>query len=184
MPLRSEIAGRQPSAASRQVRSHAYDLTFSEALTSRAVGSSGLIAGPLSTVPSGAKCALAAALLFEFGKLAIGFYIGKQGLESSFGAAASLVVVLIWVYYSAQIVLMGAEFTRAHALHRGAQQGRRKETGEPPADRLAIHWRNCADALRVRQSQYGRAGLAIISQKMPRTAPNAGKPKANHQRNS
>jgi membrane protein len=61
--------------------------------------------------------ALVTAFLFEIGKLAIGLYIGKQGLESSFGAAASLVVVLIWVYYSAQIVLMGAEFTRAHAHH-------------------------------------------------------------------
>jgi membrane protein len=60
--------------------------------------------------------AVVTALLFEAGKFLIGLYIGKQGLESSFGAAASLVVVLIWVYYSAQIVLMGAEFTRAHAL--------------------------------------------------------------------
>lgn len=60
--------------------------------------------------------ALVTALLFEVGKFGIGLYIGKQGLESSFGAAASLVVVLIWVYYSAQILLMGAEFTRAHAL--------------------------------------------------------------------
>jgi len=55
-------------------------------------------------------------LLFESGKFLIGLYIGKQGLESTFGAASSLVVVLIWVYYTAQIVLMGAEFTRAHAL--------------------------------------------------------------------
>jgi membrane protein len=62
--------------------------------------------------------AVVTALLFEIGKFAIGLYIGKQGLESSFGAAASLVVVLIWVYYSAQILLMGAEFTRAHALRR------------------------------------------------------------------
>jgi membrane protein len=61
--------------------------------------------------------ALVTAFLFEIGKFAIGLYIGKQGLESSFGAAASLVVVLIWVYYSAQIMLMGAEFTRAHAHH-------------------------------------------------------------------
>jgi membrane protein len=60
--------------------------------------------------------AVVTAMLFEVGKFLIGLYIGKQGLESSFGAAASLVVVLIWVYYSAQIVLMGAEFTRAHAL--------------------------------------------------------------------
>ena len=62
--------------------------------------------------------AIVTGLLFEIGKFAIGLYIGKQGLESSFGAAASLVVVLIWVYYSAQILLMGAEFTRAHALYR------------------------------------------------------------------
>jgi membrane protein len=55
------------------------------------------------------------ALLFELGKLAIGFYIGKQGLESTFGAAASIIVVLIWVYYSSQIILMGAEVTHAFA---------------------------------------------------------------------
>jgi len=55
------------------------------------------------------------ALLFEIGKLAIGLYIGKQGLESTYGASASIVVVLIWVYYSAQILLFGAEFTRARA---------------------------------------------------------------------
>jgi membrane protein len=59
--------------------------------------------------------ALLTGLLFELGKFLIGLYIGKQGLESSFGAAASLVVVLIWVYYSAQIVLLGAEFTHAYA---------------------------------------------------------------------
>ena len=59
------------------------------------------------------------AFLFEAGKFLMGLYIGKQGLESTFGAAASLVVVLIWVYYTAQIVLMGAEFARAHALRHG-----------------------------------------------------------------
>jgi len=48
------------------------------------------------------------ALFFEIGKAAIGFYIGKQGLESTYGAAASIVVLLIWVYYTSQIVLMGA----------------------------------------------------------------------------
>jgi membrane protein len=65
---------------------------------------------------------LLTAALFEIGKLLIGFYIGKQGLESSFGAAASLVIVLIWVYYSAQLVLFGAEFTRAYAA-RGKPKG-------------------------------------------------------------
>jgi membrane protein len=61
------------------------------------------------------------ALLFELGRFVIGVYIGKQGLESTYGAAASLVVVLIWVYYSAQLVLFGAELTRVYAEHRGRQ---------------------------------------------------------------
>jgi len=52
--------------------------------------------------------AVATALLFNLGKFAIGWYIGTQGLESTYGAAASIVILLIWVYYSAQIVLFGA----------------------------------------------------------------------------
>jgi membrane protein len=63
--------------------------------------------------------AMLTAFLFEIGKFLIGLYIGKQGLESTFGAAASIVVVLIWVYYSAQIVLIGAEFTHAYAIRHG-----------------------------------------------------------------
>ena len=62
--------------------------------------------------------AVLTAFLFEIGKLLIGLYIGKQGLESTFGAAASIVIVLIWVYYSAQIVLFGAEFTKVRAKQR------------------------------------------------------------------
>lgn len=54
-------------------------------------------------------------LLFTVGKFAIGIYIGRSGIASGFGAAASLVVVLVWVYYSAQIFLLGAEFTCAYA---------------------------------------------------------------------
>jgi membrane protein len=78
--------------------------------------------------------ALLTALLFELGKFLIGLYIGKQGLESTFGAAASLVVVLIWVYFSAQIVLIGAEFTRASALRRGPAS--RPARADKPAARL------------------------------------------------
>jgi membrane protein len=74
--------------------------------------------------------AVATAALFEIGKFLIGLYIGKQGLESTYGAAASIVIVLIWVYYSAQIVLLGAEFTNVYAKQRGSlkSSGRR---GEP-----------------------------------------------------
>jgi membrane protein len=59
--------------------------------------------------------AVITALLFEIGKSLIGLYIGKQGLESTYGAASSIVVVLVWVYYSAQIVLFGAELTNVRA---------------------------------------------------------------------
>jgi membrane protein len=65
---------------------------------------------------------LATALLFNVGKVAIGWYIGTQGLESTYGAAASFVALLVWVYYSAQIVLFGGELT--HVLTRQLLQDR------------------------------------------------------------
>lgn len=61
------------------------------------------------------------ALLFTAGKLLIGLYLGKSGVASPFGAAGSIVVIVIWVYYSAQILFFGAELTRAYARHRGAK---------------------------------------------------------------
>ena len=62
--------------------------------------------------------ALVTALLITIGKLAIGVYIGKSGLASSYGAAGSVLASLLWIYYSAQIFLFGAEFTRAYSEHR------------------------------------------------------------------
>ncbi|WP_218190357.1 YihY/virulence factor BrkB family protein [Pseudomonas sp. CC6-YY-74] len=59
--------------------------------------------------------ALLAALLFTGGKVVIGAYIGRSDIASGFGAAGSLVVVLLWVYFSAQILLVGAEFTCVYA---------------------------------------------------------------------
>jgi membrane protein len=64
--------------------------------------------------------AILTAALFELGKSAIAFYIAKQGIESTYGAAASIVVVLIWIYYTLQIILMGAEVTHAFAKHQGS----------------------------------------------------------------
>jgi membrane protein len=60
------------------------------------------------------------ALLFTVGKQLIGLYIGTSSLASGFGAAGSLVVVLVWVYYSAQIFLLGAEFTWVYAHRYGS----------------------------------------------------------------
>jgi membrane protein len=66
--------------------------------------------------------ALVTALLFNIGKLAIAWYIGTQGLESTYGAPASLVILLIWVYYAAQILLFGAELTHVYAQRHGARR--------------------------------------------------------------
>src|SRR5215467_305727 len=63
------------------------------------------------------------AALFEGGKYLIGLYLGRAGIGSSFGAAGSLIVVLAWVYYSAQIFLLGAEFTWVYAHSHGSRAG-------------------------------------------------------------
>jgi membrane protein len=63
--------------------------------------------------------ALATAVLFVIGKFAIGFYIGQSDPGSAYGAAGSLAVILLWVYYASIIVLLGAEFTQVYARRKG-----------------------------------------------------------------
>ena len=70
--------------------------------------------------------AFVTAVLFEVGKWLISLYIGKSSVTSSFAAAGSLVVLLVWVYYSAQIFLLGAEFTWVYANEHGSLAGNRK----------------------------------------------------------
>jgi len=65
--------------------------------------------------------AAATALLFNIGKFLIGLYIGKSGVVSGFGAAGSLVALLLWIYYSAQVFLLGAEFTWVYAKRYGSK---------------------------------------------------------------
>ena len=71
------------------------------------------------------------ALLFEVGKLLIGLYLGKSGVTSGFGAAGSLVVLLVWVYYSAQVFLLGAEFTWVYAHSHGSKVAGLEPTPAP-----------------------------------------------------
>ena len=93
--------------------------------------------------------AVVTALLFTLGRLIIGTYIGKSGVASAFGAAGSLIVVFVWVYYSAQIFLIGAEFTWVYAKTFGSMRHLAEDevpktpaltpatdspTGEPSAD--------------------------------------------------
>src|SRR5687767_1104733 len=73
------------------------------------------------------------ALLFTIGKFLIGLYIGRSAVASSFGAAGSLVVVMVWVYYSAQIFLLGAEFTWVYAHSHGSRQGEKRPGRAPLA---------------------------------------------------
>ncbi|CAN7584337.1 YihY/virulence factor BrkB family protein [Rhizobacter sp. LjRoot28] len=76
--------------------------------------------------------AIVTSLLFSIGKLLIGIYIGRSSVTSAFGAAGSLAVLLVWVYYSAQIFLMGAEFTWVYAHSFGSRKGVTRPTGQAP----------------------------------------------------
>lgn len=79
--------------------------------------------------------------LFSLGKYAIGLYLGNSGVASSFGAAGSLIALLLWVYYSAQIFFLGAEFTRHYALWFGSLQHERLHAAE--IERLATLPETC-----------------------------------------
>jgi membrane protein len=68
---------------------------------------------------------LVTALLFTVGKFLIGYYLGKSNVASSYGAAASIITILLWIYYSSLILLFGAEFTKAYAESRGSRRGKR-----------------------------------------------------------
>jgi membrane protein len=76
--------------------------------------------------------ALLTSFLFTIGKFAIGFYLGKASVASSYGAAGSVVILLVWVYYSALILYFGAEFTHVYSMRRGS---RRNATHTPVPDR-------------------------------------------------
>jgi membrane protein len=85
--------------------------------------------------------ALATALLFTVGELLIGLYLGHTSVGSAYGAAGSLVVFVIWVYYSGQILLLGAEFTKVYA------------------SRLGSHIRPAENAVPVTDEARARQGL-------------------------
>jgi membrane protein len=79
--------------------------------------------------------ALGTAIMFTLGKFAIGLYIGNSGTASSFGAAGSLIALLLWVYYSAQIFFLGAEFARQYALQMGSLKDKHVPGAPPPGAR-------------------------------------------------
>jgi membrane protein len=75
--------------------------------------------------------ALMTSALFNIGKTFIGWYIGSSAVASSYGAAGGLIVLLLWVYYSAQIFLFGAEFTKTYANAHGSRRKRPSQLTAP-----------------------------------------------------
>ncbi|HEX4534925.1 MAG TPA: YihY/virulence factor BrkB family protein [Rhizomicrobium sp.] len=65
--------------------------------------------------------AVLTALLLQLGEYLISFYLGEAGVGARYGAAGGLIVLLTWIYYTAQIFLLGAEFTKVWSIHRGSQ---------------------------------------------------------------
>jgi membrane protein len=107
-------------------------------------------------------------VLFSLGRFLISLYIGKSGVASGFGAAGSLVIVFVWVYYSAQIFLLGAEFTWVYATSLGSMKDLPKKdeavTTAPPS-------RNTSSP----EAQPARPALPLPAT-VPRPAPTAAAP--------
>jgi membrane protein len=96
--------------------------------------------------------ALATAVLFAVGKWAIGMYLGRAAVASTYGAVGSLVVLLLWVYYSSQIFLLGAEFTQVYSRELGSNYA--------PADNAVA----LSEAQRVKEGIPHAAALEGVAQ--------------------
>ena len=115
--------------------------------------------------------ALVTSLLFTVGKFLIGLYIGKSGVASGFGAAGSLIVVFIWVYYSAQIFLLGAEFTWVYAKTLGSLRG-------PEGVAEVAHKAAGTDEIPARSEDPSAPSSAGAGPRNARPAPARGAPAA------
>ena len=96
--------------------------------------------------------ALLTALLFSLGKYAIGFYLGSTRLGTAYGAAGSVVIILVWVYFSAQILFFGAEFTQVYVKHYGHRRP------VPSADALPL-----TEVQRVTQGMPRKAAVDAVA---------------------
>ncbi len=84
--------------------------------------------------------AIVTSVLFTIGKSAIAYYIGAFSVASSYGAAGTLIVVMLWIYYSCEIFLLGAEFTKVWAAHHGSREAfeARALTGADPVKTVVV----------------------------------------------
>jgi membrane protein len=90
--------------------------------------------------------AFATALLFNVGKFLIGYYLGRSSMVSVYGAAGSFIVLLLWVYYSSQILLFGAELTRLYA---GASVSSGRKGSNYGNTDPSHHWRQNTDTVKL-----------------------------------
>jgi len=102
------------------------------------------------------------ALLFELGKLLIGLYLGKSGVTQAFAAAGSLVVLVAWVYYAAQIFLLGAEFTKVYADAHGSLSGQKAVAATRLGANVQAAGTSQADLARATDS-----GVAAVASDVP-----------------
>jgi membrane protein len=125
--------------------------------------------------------AAATALLFTIGKFLIGLYLGRSSTASTYGAAGSLVIILLWVYYSAQILFLGAEFTQVYAKTYGSQirpaenavavtEEARAQQGIPRTEKVAAVAASKTDQVRRRDSD----SMPDDNQRMTRPKGQAG----------
>jgi membrane protein len=106
------------------------------------------------------------ALLFNIGKFLLGLYLGNSTIGSAYGAAGSFVVVLTWVFYSAQILLFGAEFTQVYSKYRGTPIEPSKHAIRVPKvsktdDRSEMKIQT--ESRPTKQPRYGRYAIALVS---------------------
>jgi membrane protein len=117
-------------------------------------------------------------LLFAIGKLLIGLYLGNSTIGSAYGAAGSFVVLLVWIYYSAQILLFGAEFTQVYARTYGSKiepsanavkltEGERIKQGMPRKDRVETLAGMRADAPQARRVMAEHQRLTPTADPVP-----------------
>lgn len=99
--------------------------------------------------------------LFVLGKFGLGLYIGKAAVGSAYGAAGSLVVILIWVYWSAQILFFGAEVTQVYARRHGSMIGDRSKAKSREEERAPSKPRSLPAAPVAAKSGGGKAKLAV-----------------------
>jgi hypothetical protein len=118
------------------------------------------------------------ALLFSAGRFLIGLYLGRSGVASTFGAAGSLAIILIWVYYSSQILFFGAEFTQAYASRFGSHVTPTENAEKIPSlaeIRIETATEPSPSAKSAETASRGKAGAAVRAGKGETTSEEAAR---------